>query len=116
MPDRNQIPPSKPGRPPDDRVRKFERHVVEEIVMVDTPAARKAVKRERFTELKFSAIWIGLWLLLTAASLFVRNVWPNDETRALGIAWEMWARAAFLVPYLNGQPELHPPFFFWLIH
>ncbi|HKQ31251.1 MAG TPA: hypothetical protein VJS66_08205, partial [Burkholderiales bacterium] len=97
-------------------MRKFERHVVEEIVMVDTPAVQKAVKRERFTELKFSVIWIGLWALLAAASLIVRNLWPNDETRVLGIAWEMWSRRSFLVPYLNGQPELHPPFLFWLIH
>lgn len=116
MPDRKQIPPPKPGRPPDDRVRKFERYVVEEIEIVDTPAAQKAVKRERFTELRFSAVWIGLWALLTLASLFIRDVWPNDETRVLGIAWEMWVRNEFRVPYLNGEPILHPPLFFWLVH
>lgn len=111
MPDR----PKKPSTP-ERRVQKFEQYVVEEIELVDTPAARKAVKRERFTEIKFVAMWIGLWALLVVASLFVRGIWPNDETRVFGIAWEMWVRGKWAVPYLNGEPELHAPFFFWLIH
>jgi 4-amino-4-deoxy-L-arabinose transferase-like glycosyltransferase len=116
MSDRDKTPPAKSARSPEQRVRKFERHVVEEIELVDTPAVQKAVKRERFNEFRFAAIWVGLWALLVAASLFVRNTWPSDETRMLGIAWEMWARGKFLVPYLNGEPTLHPPFFFWLVH
>jgi 4-amino-4-deoxy-L-arabinose transferase-like glycosyltransferase len=110
MPDR----PKKPSSP-EQRVQKFERYVVEEIEMVDTASARKAVKRERFTEWRYIAVWLGLWMLLVAASLFVRQLWPNDETRVLGIAWEMWARGKWVVPYLNGEPEVHAPFFFWLI-
>lgn len=98
------------------RVRKFERHVVEEIELTDTAAMRAATKRNRFAELRSAGAWIGLWLLLTAASLLSRDAWPTDETRLLAMAWEMWARGAFSVAYLNGQPELHPPLFFWLVH
>ncbi|WP_367154923.1 ArnT family glycosyltransferase [Methylomonas sp. HYX-M1] len=57
-----------------------------------------------------------LWALLTATLLF-RPIIPLDETRYLSVAWEMWQRADFLVPYLNGQPYSHkPPLLFWLIH
>ncbi len=106
------------GKAPDPnaRVRKFERHVVEEIEITDTATARAAARREWFTEFKFMAAWCGLWLMLVAATLFARGAWPPDETRFLGIAWEMWARRNILVPYLNGDAELHAPFFFWLVH
>jgi len=57
-----------------------------------------------------------LWALLTATLLF-RPIIPLDETRYLSVAWEMWQRSDFLVPYLNGQPYSHkPPLLFWLIH
>jgi 4-amino-4-deoxy-L-arabinose transferase-like glycosyltransferase len=40
-----------------------------------------------------------------------------DETRAVTVAWEMWQRGDFLVPYLNGQPYSHkPPLLQWCIH
>ena len=55
-----------------------------------------------------------LWLLL-ASTIFFRNPIPIDETRYLSVAWEMWLRNDFLVPYLNGQPYSHkPPLLFWL--
>lgn len=55
-----------------------------------------------------------LWLLLTA-SVFVRPPIPIDETRYLSVAWEMWLRGDFWVPYLNGQTYSHkPPLLFWL--
>lgn len=104
------------GPDPNARVRKFERHVIEEIEITDTAAARTAAKREWFTEFKFTAAWCGLWMLLTAATLFARGVWPPDETRVLGMGWEMWARRDFLVPYLNGDAELQAPVFLWLVH
>ena len=51
------------------------------------------------------------------AMLFSRWFWPYDETRYLSVAWEMWQRGDFLVPYLNGAPYSHkPPLLFWLIH
>jgi 4-amino-4-deoxy-L-arabinose transferase-like glycosyltransferase len=57
-----------------------------------------------------------LWLALVIATLFTRPLWPLDETRYASVAWEMWLRGDFLVPYLNGAPYSHkPPLLFWLI-
>lgn len=40
---------------------------------------------------------------------------PIDETRYLSVAWEMWLRDDFLLPYLNGHTYSHkPPLLFWL--
>lgn len=56
-----------------------------------------------------------LWLLLTS-TVFFRPIIPIDETRYLSVAWEMWLRGDFLVPYLNGHAYSHkPPLLFWLI-
>ena len=58
---------------------------------------------------------VALWLLLTSA-VFARAPIPIDETRYLTVAWEMWQRGDFLVPYLNGQTYSHkPPMLFWLM-
>ena len=58
---------------------------------------------------------LPLWLLLTF-SVFLRTPTPIDETRYLTVAWEMWLRQDFLVPYLNGETYSHkPPLLFWLI-
>ena len=47
----------------------------------------------------------------------MRPLLPVDETRYLSVAWEMWQRQDFLVPYLNGAAYSHkPPLLFWLIH
>ncbi|MGY6275340.1 ArnT family glycosyltransferase [Methylomonas sp. MgM2] len=55
-----------------------------------------------------------LWLLLTL-TIFLRDPIPIDETRYLSVAWEMWLRGDFLVPYLNGHTYSHkPPLLFWL--
>jgi 4-amino-4-deoxy-L-arabinose transferase-like glycosyltransferase len=59
--------------------------------------------------------WLFPWLVLIAVSYLVRGPLPIDETRYLGVAWEMWQRHDFLVPYLNGEPYSHkPPLLFWL--
>jgi 4-amino-4-deoxy-L-arabinose transferase-like glycosyltransferase len=64
--------------------------------------------------------WTGLavvFLGVLASALLTRPLLPVDETRYAGVAWEMWQRGDFLVPYLNGEPYSHkPPLFFWLIH
>jgi 4-amino-4-deoxy-L-arabinose transferase-like glycosyltransferase len=62
-------------------------------------------------------LWLAaLWLLVVAVSL-ARPLLPIDETRYAAVAWEMWQRGDFLVPYLNGEPYHHkPPLLFWLIH
>jgi 4-amino-4-deoxy-L-arabinose transferase-like glycosyltransferase len=50
-------------------------------------------------------------------SIFFRTPTPIDETRYLTVAWEMWLRQDFLVPYLNGATYSHkPPLLFWLIN
>lgn len=60
---------------------------------------------------------LALWLTLLLLSLLLRPLLPVDETRYLAVAWEMWRRGDFLVPYLNGVPYSDkPPLFFWLIH
>jgi 4-amino-4-deoxy-L-arabinose transferase-like glycosyltransferase len=62
-------------------------------------------------------LWIFLlWGVLTTASLYVRPLFPIDETRYAAVAWEMWLRNDFLVPYLNGETYSHkPPLLFWLM-
>jgi 4-amino-4-deoxy-L-arabinose transferase-like glycosyltransferase len=62
-------------------------------------------------------VLLALWLALLLLSLLMRPLLPVDETRYLAVAWEMWRRGDFLVPYLNGAPYSDkPPLFFWLIH
>lgn len=59
----------------------------------------------------------GLWLLLVLVSLFSRHLLVIDETRYISVAWEMWVRGDWLVPYLNGEPYHHkPPLLFWLVN
>ena len=60
----------------------------------------------------------GPFLLLAILALCAqfRPILPVDETRYLGVAWEMWLRGDQLVPYQNGAPYAHkPPLLFWLI-
>ncbi|HEX4480491.1 MAG TPA: glycosyltransferase family 39 protein [Rudaea sp.] len=59
--------------------------------------------------------WIWLLLILPVA-LFLPAL-PIDETRYLGVAWEMRAHGEFLVPHLNGAAYSDkPPLMFWLIN
>lgn len=62
-------------------------------------------------------LWIFLlWGVLTTVSLCIRPLFPIDETRYAAVAWEMWLRNDFLVPYLNGETYSHkPPLLFWLM-
>jgi len=60
--------------------------------------------------------WLLLVLLPGAWALLARPLTPLEETRAAGVAWEMWLRGDFLVPYMNGAPYSHkPPLLFWLM-
>ena len=68
---------------------------------------------ERQVALRLTA----LWLLLVLVSLFSRSYIPIDETRYVTVAWNMWLRGDFLVPFLNGEAYSHkPPLLFWLIN
>lgn len=49
-------------------------------------------------------------------TLLTRPLLPVDETRYVSVAWEMWVRDDFWVPYLNGSTYSHkPPLLFWLM-
>lgn len=57
------------------------------------------------------------WMALVVIGLSCRPLTPVDETRAVSVAWEMWQRHDFLVPYLNGETYSHkPPLLQWCIH
>lgn len=59
---------------------------------------------------------IALWLLLVIISLSTRYYLPIDETRYVTVAWNMWLRGDFLVPFLNDMPYSHkPPLLFWMM-
>jgi 4-amino-4-deoxy-L-arabinose transferase-like glycosyltransferase len=76
----------------------------------------KGQDRARAVDRPLAAL-LGGWLLLAVASIWLRPLWPVDETRYASVAWEMWLRGDFLVPYVNGEPYSHkPPLLFWLIH
>jgi len=66
---------------------------------------------------RWLAVLLGAWAAFSIASIWLRPLWPVDETRYVSVAWEMWLRGDFLVPYVNGEPYSHkPPLLFWLIH
>ena len=59
---------------------------------------------------------VALWAFLMAVSLFSRSYIPIDETRYVTVAWNMWLRGDFLVPYLNDIAYSHkPPLLFWMM-
>jgi 4-amino-4-deoxy-L-arabinose transferase-like glycosyltransferase len=68
-------------------------------------------------QLLSARLWIFLlWGGLIAVNLSTRPLIPVDETRYAAVAWEMWVRGDFLVPYLNGDSYSHkPPLLFWLM-
>ncbi|MCK6404766.1 MAG: glycosyltransferase family 39 protein [Rhodocyclaceae bacterium] len=51
----------------------------------------------------------------TIVAIIARPMTPIDETRYISVAWEMWLRGDWLVPYKNGEPYSHkPPLMMWL--
>lgn len=69
--------------------------------------------RHRFLDMGYLVL---LWFFMTLPLLIMRPLWPIIETRYISVAWEMWLRHDFLVPYLNGAPYSHkPPLLFWTI-
>lgn len=62
-------------------------------------------------------VWLMCWAIAVLAALVIRPPLPVDETRYLAVAWEMWQRGDFIVPYLNGEAYHHkPPLLFWLMN
>lgn len=97
----------------------LESFVVEEIELSGGPDITAAPKKKWpprwWPQARLAAGWVGLWAVLSAATLAGRSAWPVDETRVLAIAWEMWS-GSLLVPSVNGEPLAHAPLLFWLIH
>jgi len=111
-----------------DSTSAIEQMVVEEIEISAVGAGVGPGEREQRRVARRSA-WLRSWLsmqraasitalalLAVVATLATRSFWPVDETRFLGIAWEMWAAGDRLVPRLNGVAEPVAPLFFWLGH
>ncbi len=49
--------------------------------------------------------------------IYYRPLLIIDETRYIGVAWEMFDKHSFLVPFKNAEPYHHkPPFLFWLMN
>ena len=58
---------------------------------------------------------VFMLLVLTGVAFVSRPMTPIDETRYISVAWEMWLRGDFLVPFKNGAPYSHkPPLMIWL--
>lgn len=118
--------PGASARKPDPQ-RAIEKLVVEEIEVAAVGAGvgpsdaelralqRRSVWRRRMRSLRFGVGISALALLAVAATIATRGFWPVDETRFLGIAWEMWSSGDRLVPRLNGVPVAQAPLFFWLV-
>ena len=76
------------------------------------PQRVNARRRTDATRCGSPPCWPRCWCV----SLF-RPLLPIDETRYASVAWEMWVRGDFLVPFRNGEPYHHkPPLLFWLMH
>lgn len=61
-------------------------------------------------------LWPGGFAVLVVATLAGRPLIPIDETRYVGVAWNMWVRGDWWVPFLDGAPYSDkPPLLFWLI-
>jgi 4-amino-4-deoxy-L-arabinose transferase-like glycosyltransferase len=62
-------------------------------------------------------VLLALWSILVFAAVPTRSYIPIDETRYVTVAWNMWLRGDYLVPWLNGAAYHHkPPLLFWLIN
>ena len=80
-----------------------------ELAMNTTQPSRTALQRYA---LPSALLALGV---LTLVAILARPLMPIDETRYVGVAWEMWLRGDFLVPFKNGMPYSHkPPLLMWL--
>ncbi|MCA9063986.1 MAG: glycosyltransferase family 39 protein [Planctomycetaceae bacterium] len=69
------------------------------------------------TTRSYSLLAAVLMALLAVSAIASRPLLPVDETRYLGVAWEMHHTGDWLVPHRNGEPYSEkPPLLFWLIN
>jgi 4-amino-4-deoxy-L-arabinose transferase-like glycosyltransferase len=60
---------------------------------------------------------VAILVLLTLVAVLARPLTPIDETRYVGVAWEMWLKDEYLVLFKNGEPYSHkPPLMFWIFN
>ena len=60
-------------------------------------------------------VWISV-VLVSLIAWSIRPILPIDETRYLAVAYEMFTKKEWVVPYLNGEIySQKPPVLFWLI-
>lgn len=58
-----------------------------------------------------------LFSLLVCFGIWLRPLFPIDETRYISVAWEMYLSGDYFVPTKNGAVYSHkPPLLFWLIN
>jgi 4-amino-4-deoxy-L-arabinose transferase-like glycosyltransferase len=61
--------------------------------------------------------WLPLWTVVALLAIFSHGPMPLYSTRTLAVAWDMWNRHQFLVPYINGEPYSDKvPLLYWMIH
>ncbi len=61
--------------------------------------------------------WLPLYVAVALIAIFMQPPMPLHSTRALAVAWDMWAHHQFWVPHINGAPYSEKaPLLFWLIH
>jgi 4-amino-4-deoxy-L-arabinose transferase-like glycosyltransferase len=71
----------------------------------------------RLERLRSLLWWLPLYLVVATLAIFLLPPLPVHSTRALAVAWDMWAHHQFLVPHINGAPySQKAPLLFWLIH
>ena len=69
------------------------------------------------TDRRMAVLAVTAFAIVMIAGVLLRPAVPIDETRYLSVAWEMWLRGDYFVPYRNGAIYAHkPPLLFWLIN
>lgn len=71
----------------------------------------------RLERLRSLLWWLPLYLAVALVAIFLQPPLPVHSTRALAVAWDMWAHHQFWVPHINGAPYAQKaPLLFWMIH
>lgn len=84
---------------------------------IDTPNRPMSFAPHALFALGARWSWLLFWMAAALVAIFQHGPMPMYSTRTLSVAWEMWLRHSYLVPYFNGQPYSDkPPLLLWLIH
>ncbi|HEX7370052.1 MAG TPA: glycosyltransferase family 39 protein [Rhodanobacteraceae bacterium] len=92
-------------------------HRLQSITASDIPLPLTDAAYARSERLRALMWWLPLYLVVALVTIFLVPPMPLHSTRALAVAWDMWAHHQFLVPHINGAPYSEKaPLLFWLIH